>query len=102
MMAGTYNGLVLYQKENDHWKYDQKINGIHESCRIMVKDEDGSIWVSHPYRGLYHVVWHEENKYDPEIKFFDQSGGLPSNLNNYVFTYSWQSGLWHRKGRVSI
>ena len=98
MMAGTYNGLVLYQKENDHWVYDQKINGIHESCRIMVKDEDGSIWVSHPYRGLYHVVWHEESKYDPEIKFFDQSGGLPSNLNNYVFSISGKAVFGTEKG----
>jgi hypothetical protein len=64
----------------------------------MVKDEDGSIWVSHPYRGLYHVVWHEENKYDPEIKFFDQSGGLPSNLNNYVFSISGKAVFGTEKG----
>ncbi|MGB3077494.1 MAG: two-component regulator propeller domain-containing protein [Saprospiraceae bacterium] len=86
MMSGTYTGLVLYHKINERWIYDRKINGIHESCRIMVKDADGSIWVSHPYRGLYHVIWHEDSKYDPDIKFFDQSGGLPSNLNNYVFS----------------
>jgi len=86
MMAGTYNGLVLYTRINGHWVYDHKINGIQESCRIMVKDDDGSIWVSHPYRGLYHVVWNENALYDPSIKFFDQSGGLPSNLNNYVFS----------------
>lgn len=86
LMAGTYAGLVLYQNGNHRWVYDRKISGIHESCRIMVKDEDGSIWVSHPYRGLYHVIWNENSKYDPDIKFFDQSGGLPSNLNNYVFS----------------
>lgn len=98
MMAGTYTGLVLYKKHLDEWVFDGKINGIHESCRIMVKDADGSIWVSHPYRGLYHVVWNEEKKYDPEIKFFDQSGGLPSNLNNYVFNVAGKAVFGTEKG----
>ncbi|HUR30830.1 MAG TPA: hypothetical protein VMZ69_05325, partial [Saprospiraceae bacterium] len=98
LMAGTYSGLVLYKRENDWWVYDQKLNGIHESCRIMVKDGDGSIWVSHPYRGLYHVVRNEDNKYDPDIKFFDQSGGLPSNLNNYVFSIAGKATFGTEKG----
>ncbi|MEP6794211.1 MAG: two-component regulator propeller domain-containing protein [Saprospiraceae bacterium] len=98
MMAGTYTGLVLYKRINDRWVYDQKINGIHESCRIMVKDADGSIWVSHPYRGLYHVIWDEASKYDPDIKFFDQSGGLPSNLNNYVFSIAGRAVFGTERG----
>ena len=98
LMAGTYTGLVLYKREGDKWVYDQKLNGIHESCRIMVKDDDGSIWVSHPYRGLYHVVWNESAKYDPQIKFFDQSGGLPSNLNNYVFSIAGKAVFGTEKG----
>ncbi|HZV68837.1 MAG TPA: triple tyrosine motif-containing protein [Saprospiraceae bacterium] len=98
MLAGTYTGLVLYKKEDDQWVYDRKINGIQESCRIMVKDADGSIWVSHPYRGLYQVVWNEENKYDPQIRFFDQSGGLPSNLNNYVFRIAGKAVFGTEKG----
>ncbi len=98
MMAGTYTGLVLYKRINDKWVYDQKINGISESCRIMVKDDDGSIWVSHPYRGLYHVIWNEASKYDPDIRFFDQSGGLPSNLNNYVFSIAGKAIFGTEKG----
>ena len=98
MMAGTYTGLVLYTLVNGHWSFDHKINGIHESCRIMVRDDDGSIWVSHPYRGLYHVIWNEAEKYDPQIKFFDQSGGLPSNLNNYVFSIAGRAVFGTEKG----
>ena len=98
MLAGTYTGLVLYQKKNGKWIYDGKIKGIHESCRIMVRDEDGSVWVSHPYRGLYRINWSEEKKYEPAIAFFDQQSGLPSNLNNYVFLIAGKAVFGTEKG----
>lgn len=98
LMAGTYTGLTLYKKDRGKWVWDGKIKGINESCRIMVRDADGSIWVSHPYRGLYQVKWSPERKYDPEVKFFDQSGGLPGNLNNYVFSIAGKAVFGTEKG----
>jgi hypothetical protein len=47
---------------------------------------------------LYHVIWNENAKYDPSIKFFDQSGGLPSNLNNYVFSIAGKAVFGTEKG----
>ncbi len=85
LLGGTYNGLVLYKKTNQGWVFDQKLKGLNESCRIMVKDADGSVWVSHPYRGLYHVHWSPENKNKLNVTFFNAANGLPSSLNNYVF-----------------
>lgn len=85
LLGGTYNGLVLYKKTGQRWVFNQKIEGLNESCRIMVKDADGSVWVSHPYRGLYHIVWATQNKNKPVVTFFNAANGLPSDLNNYVF-----------------
>ncbi|MDQ3015106.1 MAG: hypothetical protein M3R25_00045 [Bacteroidota bacterium] len=98
MIGGTYTGLVLYQKKNGQWTFDGRINGIHESCRIMVRDADGSVWISHPYRGLYKVDWSAEKKYDPVITFYDQSSGLPTNLNNYVFQITGRAVFGTEKG----
>ncbi len=98
MLGGTYTGLVLYHKKDSEWVFDGKINGIHESCRIMVRDADGSVWISHPYRGLYQVKWSAEKKYDPEIIFYDQGSGLPTNLNNYVFQISGKAVFGTEKG----
>ena len=98
MLGGTYNGLVLYHKQNGAWAADRKLEGLNESCRIMVKDEDGSVWVSHPYRGLYHIDWSPEHKYDLHIRFFNEDNGLPTNLNNYVFQVAGKAVFTTEKG----
>ncbi len=98
LLGGTYTGLVLYHKENNTWLFDRKLDGLKESCRIMVKDEDGSVWVSHPYRGLYRVQWSPDNKYALQIRFFNQDNGLPSNLNNYVFQIAGKAVFTTEKG----
>lgn len=85
LLGGTYTGLVLFRKSGNEWVVDGKIKGLNESCRIMVKDADSSIWVSHPYRGLYRVEWSPKQKYEPRITFYNAKNGLPSDLNNYVF-----------------
>ena len=101
MLGGTYTGLVLYRKEKGQWVFDRKLDGLKESCRIMVKDEDQSIWISHPYRGVYNVRWNAENKDKIDIRFFNQEDGLPTNLNNYVFqiagkaVFATEKGVFH-------
>jgi hypothetical protein len=37
LLGGNYNGLTLYRKSADGWVLDQKLPGLNESCRIMVK-----------------------------------------------------------------
>jgi DNA-binding CsgD family transcriptional regulator len=98
LMAGMYSGLGLYKLVNGTWQFDRKINGIAESCRIMIRDDAGTIWISHPYRGLYKVDWNVARPYDPDIIFYDASSGLPTNLNNYVFAISGKAVFGTEKG----
>lgn len=101
MLGGTYTGLALYKREGQQWLYDRKIKGLSESCRIMVKDEDGSVWVSHPYRGVYHIEWSPAAAYEFRIRSYDDTNGLPTNLNNYVFQvagkalFTTEKGIFH-------
>ena len=98
MLGGTYNGLVLYQKTAAGWQFSQKLDGLKESCRIMVKDADGAVWVSHPYRGLYRVTWSAAQKSKVNVQFFNAKNGLPSDLNNYVFDISGKAVFATEKG----
>ncbi len=98
LLGGTYNGLVLYKKSSQGWQVDQKLEGLKESCRIMVKDEDGAIWVSHPYRGVYRILWRPERKAELQVSFFDKRNGLPTNLNNYVFQVAQKAVFATEKG----
>jgi ligand-binding sensor domain-containing protein/DNA-binding CsgD family transcriptional regulator len=55
IIGGTYSGLVLFEKQNGQWVQKQKIKGFNESSRIFEIEEDGSIWMSHGFKGLYHI-----------------------------------------------
>lgn len=99
LLGGTYNGLLLYRKTPaGAWAFDEALRGLQESCRIMVRDADGAVWVSHPYRGLYRVEWQAERKSDISVRFYNAANGLPSDLNNYVFTLSGKAVFATEKG----
>jgi ligand-binding sensor domain-containing protein/DNA-binding CsgD family transcriptional regulator len=85
LLGGHYSGLVLYRKSGNQWVFDRKIKGLEESCRFVVRDEDGSVWVAHPYRGVYRVQWEHGYGAEPRVQYFNQRSGLPSDLNNFVF-----------------
>ncbi|MFN7326709.1 MAG: triple tyrosine motif-containing protein [Chitinophagales bacterium] len=88
LLAGGYNGLSLFRKEAENWVLEQELQGINESCRIMVPDETGAIWISHPYRGIFRVKWSPKHRTNLQVDYFNESNGLPSLLNNYVFPIS--------------
>jgi DNA-binding CsgD family transcriptional regulator len=98
LLGGNYNGLTLYRKSADGWVLDQKLPGLNESCRIMVKDAEGIIWVSHPYRGVYRIEWQPEQKEKLKVQFLDSRQGLPSNLNNYVYEIAGKAVFATNKG----
>ncbi len=98
LLGGTYSGLVLYRKSAGKWVFDQKLKGLNESCRIMVKDADGAIWVAHPYRGLYRVEWSPDRKNELAVQFFNSKNGLPSDLNNFVFQVAGRAIFATEKG----
>ncbi|MDX1913220.1 MAG: triple tyrosine motif-containing protein [Saprospiraceae bacterium] len=98
LLGGNYSGLVLYRKLNGAWEFDQKLEGLNESCRFMVKDAVGAIWVAHPYRGLYRIEWSEAQKTQLKVRFYNAQNGLPSDLNNLVFLVAGNAVFATEKG----
>ncbi|MEO6759280.1 MAG: triple tyrosine motif-containing protein [Saprospiraceae bacterium] len=86
MVAGEYDGLALYTRVSTAtpWRFRRQLDGLNESCRIIVRDNQGSLWVSHPYRGVYRVRV-RDNLRAVDVQLFGKKDGLPSDLNNYVF-----------------
>lgn len=66
ILGGTYDGLVTYHKQNGKWKFDKKISGFSESSRTLAFDDDGSLWIAHGYKGVYHVFFNKG--YDSVLK----------------------------------
>lgn len=85
MIAGTYNGLQYFEKQQENWVYDHSFDKLKESSRLMVKSTNNDYWMAHPYRGVYKIGLSADNKNLSSVDFYGKESGLPSNLSNYVF-----------------
>ncbi|MFN8318870.1 MAG: triple tyrosine motif-containing protein [Saprospiraceae bacterium] len=98
MVVGTYEGLSVYKKTSKGYQLHHKIEGLKESCRIVVKAGKNQIWVSHPYRGIYSVKFTDPSWTRAEVKHYTSAQGLPSDFNNYVFSIAGKPVFGTEKG----
>ncbi len=94
IIAGTYTGLQSYDFTNNNWAISSELEGYEQSSRRMEFDEDGSLWVTHGYKGVYRIFFN--NSYDSILKvdFYNSKGtdlpGFVTSLskikNEIIFT----------------
>jgi DNA-binding CsgD family transcriptional regulator len=77
-VAGTYTGLVTLHQENGQMEEGPKLNELYESLPVIAYDGKGTVWASHPYRGIF------KNPFKGQYTHYGTQQGLPSNLDNYV------------------
>lgn len=85
-IIGTYNGISIYKWVNNGLQYVSKPNNFKESSRFIEEDENGDIWVGHPYKGLYKLTLNSNFTQILEAKRYGKSQGLPSETDNLVFS----------------
>lgn len=84
ILVGGYWGIDLLRFDEDGFQYAGRLKGTSDSYRFLTMDENGDIWSSHPYRGIYRLrVSADSLRY--ETRFYSAANGLPSAFNNYVF-----------------
>lgn len=79
IVAGNYLGIHFFEINNGTITDGGMLEKFKESSRYIETDEN-SIWISHPYRGIYRI-----SLPDQSVKLFTQKEGLPASLNNHVF-----------------
>lgn len=79
MVAGNYLGIQLFEMVYGKLVDKGAIEKFDESSRF-VQTEDNTIWVSHPYRGIYKI-----NATTHAVTLFTKQKGLPADLDNHVF-----------------
>ncbi len=85
MIGGTYSGLIYFKKENGVWKFVDRINGFSESFRIFEEDNDGNLWMSHGFKGIYKVSFGQSLSSVKSSRYYTVKYGLPTNYNLNVF-----------------
>jgi len=83
-LCGDYNGLSIFKKEANKWQFSNRVNGLEASSRILVREKNGTMWMSHPYRGIYKLDILPDLD-SVQVDFYNSEQGLPSDLINYVF-----------------
>jgi DNA-binding CsgD family transcriptional regulator len=96
-LGGAYSGLSIYEKTVSGWRVRNALPGLEESCRIITRDKEGPIWVSHPYRGVYRVTLGKDLQ-SVDVKSYQSAQGLPSDLFNYVFQIGGKTVVAAEKG----
>ena len=85
ILAGTYLGLQKFSFENGKFGNQGPVEGIHESLRFLLLDNDNNLWASHPYHGIYKFALSADLKRITKTSLFTEKDGLPSSLYNYVY-----------------
>ena len=100
IIAGTYSGLLLFQKTTNKWRQARKIKGFNESSRILEVDNDGSIWMSHGFKGVFHIFLNESLDSVYKVDFYNSAKGFNTEvginvtkLKNNIF-FSSADGLY--------
>jgi len=82
MVAGNYLGLSFFDYKQGRF-VKTGINAQFESARFVVVENENTVWVAHPYKGLYRIQLNPDRTVS--IKQYDQSKGLFSSNNNFVY-----------------
>jgi len=85
LLGGTYSGLILFKKENGTWRFAEKIKGFDESFRIFEEDDEGNLWMSHGFKGIYKISFGTSPDSIKSYQFYTVRDGLPTNYNLNVY-----------------
>ncbi|MBQ4818547.1 triple tyrosine motif-containing protein [Aquimarina sp. MMG016] len=80
LLQGTYNGIIIYEKEDETWNVRNKIKGFDETAREVTIDKNNNIWISHGYKGVYRLEINSDYTEVTKTTLYDQQKGFPSNL----------------------
>lgn len=85
VVAGTYTGLKVLDFSSGRFSDGGDLKGNYESYRYLAMDNNNIIWASHPYRGVFRLQLDAGlTRFDTRL--FTSKDGLPSDLNNFVFS----------------
>ncbi len=82
VLQGTYEGIKILDATN--YTETGRIANLKESSRILVKENDSTIWMSHGYKGIYKIQLGNGSPYHAQYEYYNKDHLLPSNFFNTV------------------
>jgi hypothetical protein len=94
MIAGTYNGINFYKYNNGVFD-NPKVHAHFESARFVVQHRQ-TIWIAHPFKGLYEVNFNAANQ--PVANLYADKDHILSANHNKIFQVGQRMVLTTDKG----
>lgn len=83
IVGGNYRGISFFTYENQQFRNIDS-NLLIESSRFLVIDNDRkTVWVGHPYKGLYKLNWNSRN--EVQVKHYTPENAPLGINNNFLF-----------------
>jgi len=80
LYQGTYKGINIL--DSGSYAISNSLSNIKESSRILIAENDSTIWMSHAYKGLYRIQLMEHDLSNCKVDYYNEANGLPTNLYN--------------------
>jgi ligand-binding sensor domain-containing protein/DNA-binding CsgD family transcriptional regulator len=85
LLGGTYSGIIVFKWDHGTWKYVNQVEGMNESFRVFEEDQEGEIWMSHGFKGIFRVRLSEDLDSVLNVRFYNSRDGLPSDFYLNLF-----------------
>jgi len=87
VIGGNYNGICLYEKQNNKWHFIKKYDNFQESSRSFEFDKNGSLWVVHGYKGVYHISFDADYTNIINTEYFNTKNSSLNSLPTDIFKF---------------
>ncbi|RKD92160.1 helix-turn-helix and ligand-binding sensor domain-containing protein [Mangrovibacterium diazotrophicum] len=84
VLSCDYQGLYILKEVENQWVFSNRVEGFNETSTAFEEDSDGSIWVSHWQKGVYHLWLSDDLTTVVKMKFYSSENELPTNDNNII------------------
>lgn len=84
VLACDYKGLVLLKKDGNKFILQNRFASLDVSSSGFLQDIDGSIWISHWQRGIFHLWLSTDLKKITRVEYFHKGNGLLIDDNNLI------------------
>lgn len=84
LIATDYLGVVILKKEGNACKMVRRIKVPIELSGNIYEDSDGTLWMSHWQKGIYHLALSKDMKSVRVMQLFNSKNGLYVDQNNVL------------------
>jgi hypothetical protein len=84
VLSCDYQGLYILKNIKGEWTFINRVFGFNETSASFIEDTDGSIWVSHWQKGVFHLWLSSDLKRVMKTELYNVSNQLKTNYNNVI------------------